>query len=176
MLGPSFALSTFDGGLLTGWSHTCAPSTNFPLSPASELEPPPSRLEPPASSSGFGSPVVPQLLLESRLAGKSTGVCRPDLQPLGPASLVESALPKNASVSIIESALPNSQDLNPPGMNTYKKLGEGTPLPAATTRIAPRAGITQKVEPAPARAAAGQFRYCHGFFRRAVAREMRLSP
>src|SRR2546425_2205235 len=44
-----------------------------------------------------------------------------------PASPLECAHPKNVSLSPVQSALKKSLDLNPPGMNSYKK-GGGFPL------------------------------------------------
>ena len=129
--GSGLELATFDGApltrdsrLLAGWP-SFAQATNLPLSPTSDLGPPTSKLLPPALSSGFGSPVVPQLLLESRLAGKSTGVRRPDLEPLEPANHLECAHAKFAPATSLECVLANSWHLKFFTFRTYEKKGWG---------------------------------------------------
>ncbi len=98
---------------------------------------PASNFQPRVSSSGFGSPVVPQCRRPGmpdaaaasrdpgRITGNSTGVPGPDFQPLEPTSPLECTVTKNAPASPLKSTLAKLLDLKSPGMNTYKKRGVG---------------------------------------------------
>ncbi len=68
---------------------------------------------PPASNSGFGSPV------------DSPGVQRPDFQPLEPTSPLEFTVTENALVSPVDSTLTKSLELNCRGMTFLQKIPGG---------------------------------------------------
>jgi hypothetical protein len=74
--------------------------------------------ERPTSRSGFGSPVVPRSFQESRLAGKSTGVRRPQLQPPG---LFPMFLP-------VRNLRPRTSHLQPPDLNFQPRTSNLRPL------------------------------------------------
>ncbi len=89
--------------------------------------------QPQASSSGFGSPVVPQCRRPGmpdaaaasrdpgRITGDSTGVQGPDFQPPEPPSPLECTVTKNAPTTPLQSTVTKSLDLKCPRINSYKK-------------------------------------------------------